>query len=94
MCVMTGCAPRQVMNRLPGGIPDPMLPQQPKAAVTGPLAPPPLPQEPVTLSTLKQDCIMLPMARMKRFYPAGHPVCMFFFGVKGNNINVLQGNFN
>ena len=35
--------------------------------------------EPVTLATLKQDCFMIPMARMTRFFPAGHPVsCLKF----------------
>lgn len=31
-------------------------------------------QEPVTLSTLKQDSLMIPVARMSHFFPAGHPV--------------------
>lgn len=31
-------------------------------------------QEPVTLSTLKQDSLMIPAARMSQFFPAGHPV--------------------
>ena len=31
-------------------------------------------QVPVTLSTLKQDSLMIPAARMAQFFPAGHPV--------------------
>ncbi|CAL4161466.1 unnamed protein product, partial [Meganyctiphanes norvegica] len=32
------------------------------------------PQEPVTLSNLKQDSLMIPVARMTHFFPAGHPI--------------------
>lgn len=31
-------------------------------------------QDPVTLSTLKQDSLMIPATRMAQFFPAGHPV--------------------
>lgn len=31
-------------------------------------------QEPVTLGTLKQDSLMIPVAKMKQFFPAGHPI--------------------
>ncbi|MPC21718.1 hypothetical protein E2C01_014712 [Portunus trituberculatus] len=31
-------------------------------------------QVPVTLSTLKQDSLMIPAARMAQFFPAGHPI--------------------
>ncbi|XP_071529133.1 uncharacterized protein [Panulirus ornatus] len=31
-------------------------------------------REPVTLSTLKQDSLMIPVARMSHFFPAGHPI--------------------
>lgn len=31
-------------------------------------------REPVTLSTLKQDSLMIPAARMSHFFPAGHPI--------------------
>ncbi|XP_045592218.1 uncharacterized protein [Procambarus clarkii] len=30
-------------------------------------------QDPVTLSSLKQDSLMIPVARMAHFFPAGHP---------------------
>ncbi|CAL4142389.1 unnamed protein product [Meganyctiphanes norvegica] len=31
-------------------------------------------QEPVTISNLKQDSLMIPVARMTHFFPAGHPI--------------------
>ncbi|XP_076030525.1 uncharacterized protein LOC143018872 isoform X2 [Oratosquilla oratoria] len=40
------------------------------------MAPPqgPHPLEHVTISTLKQDCFMIPVSKMTRFFPAGHPI--------------------
>ncbi|KAG7154214.1 hypothetical protein Hamer_G024922 [Homarus americanus] len=31
-------------------------------------------QDPVTLGTLKQDSLMIPVAKMSHFFPAGHPI--------------------
>nr|XP_053643699.1 uncharacterized protein LOC128696469 isoform X2 [Cherax quadricarinatus] len=30
--------------------------------------------DPITLSNIKQDSLMIPVARMSRFFPAGHPI--------------------
>jgi len=53
------------------GIPDPM----PPAAQPAPAPAKERPSgDPVTLQTLKQDCLMVPIAKMPYFYPAGFEI--------------------
>ncbi|KAB7507220.1 hypothetical protein Anas_00557, partial [Armadillidium nasatum] len=35
---------------------------------------PNVPLEPVTLSTVKQDCFMIPVSKLQNFFPAGHMI--------------------
>ncbi|XP_018007089.1 uncharacterized protein LOC108664903 isoform X2 [Hyalella azteca] len=59
-------------------MPDPMLPRQPQQLqLTAPHTNAPQVNEHVTLHTLKQDCFMIPVGRMSRFFPAGHPIPSF-----------------
>ncbi|KAF2356466.1 hypothetical protein FHG87_012773 [Trinorchestia longiramus] len=53
-------------------MPDPMPPRTQQQQGSGGGIP--VLHEPVTLQSLKKDCFMIPVGKMNRFFPAGHPI--------------------